>query len=89
MTLPIIYTINNANATTRNYIINAIKKHNTDKKRIAEVIDYVNAHDGIAYTRKVMFQYQSEAIAIIDSISDNAAAQNLKQLVDFVIDRKK
>ena len=89
LTLPIIYTINNADKTTRNYIINSIKKHNTDKKRIAEVIDYVNAHEGISYTRKVMLQYQSEALAIIDSISNNDAAQNLKQLIEFVIDRKK
>jgi octaprenyl-diphosphate synthase len=89
LTLPIIYTINNADKATRNNIINAIKKHNTDKKRIAEVIDYVNTHDGIAYTRKIMLQYQAEAMAIIDTISNSEAAQNLKQLVEFVIDRKK
>jgi octaprenyl-diphosphate synthase len=89
LTLPIIYTINHADKATRNYIINSIKNHNTDKKRIAAVIDYVNSHDGIAYTRKVMEQYKDEALAIIDSISDNEFAVKLKLLVEFVIDRKK
>jgi octaprenyl-diphosphate synthase len=89
LTLPIIYTINNADKPTRNYIINSIKNYNTDKKRIAEVIDYVNAHDGIAYTYKTMHRYKEEALQIIDSISNDQAAQNLKRLVEFVIERKK
>jgi octaprenyl-diphosphate synthase len=89
LTLPIIYTINNTDKPTRNYIINSIKNYNTDKKRIAEVIDYVNAHDGIAYTYKTMHRYKEEALQIIDSISDTQAAQNLKLLVEFVIERKK
>lgn len=89
LTLPIIYTINSADRSTRNHIINSIKNHNTDKKRIAEVIDYVNAHDGIMYTRKVMLQYKNEALAILNSISDKPAIRDLTELVEFVIERKK
>jgi octaprenyl-diphosphate synthase len=89
LTLPIIYTINSADKTTRNYIINSIKNHHHDRKRIAEVIDYVNAHDGIRYTREVMQQYKNEALEILNSISDKPAVRNLTQLVEFVIDRKK
>jgi geranylgeranyl pyrophosphate synthase len=36
-----------------------------------------------------MLQYQTEALSIIDSISDKDAAQNLKKLVRFVIERNK
>lgn len=89
LTLPIIYTINTADKSTRNHIINTIKNHNTDKRRISEVIDYVNAHDGINYTKKVMLQYQQEALEILHSISDKSAAKDLTALVEFVIDRKK
>lgn len=89
LTLPIIFTINSADKTTRNYIINSIKNHNTDKKRVAEVIDYVNHHGGIEYTRKVMYTYQFEALEILDSISTNQTIKQLKQLVEFVIERKK
>jgi octaprenyl-diphosphate synthase len=88
LTLPIIYTINNADRKTRSYIINAIKNHNTDKKRVTEVIKYVNEHDGIAYTRKKMEQYKNEALEIITTISNNDAAQKLKLLVEYIIDRK-
>ncbi len=89
LTLPIIYTINNADRTTRNQIINTIKNHHTNKKKIAEVIAYVNANNGITYTREVMFRYKQEAIEILHSISDKPAINDLTKLVEFVIERKK
>lgn len=89
LTLPIIYTINNADKATRSYIINSIKNHNTNKKRVAEVIRYVNEHDGIEYTRKAMLQYKNEALELLDSISTNEYASSLKSLVDYVIERSK
>ncbi len=89
LTLPIIYTINNADKETRRFIINSIKNHNTDKKRVAEVIRYVNEHDGIAYTRKAMLRYKEEALEILNSISQNEFADKLKLLVNFIIDREK
>jgi octaprenyl-diphosphate synthase len=88
LTLPIIYTINHADKNTRSYIINSIKNHHTNKKRVAEVIQYVNEHDGIAYTRKKMEQYKNEALDIIDGVARNDAAEKLKLLVDFIIERK-
>lgn len=89
LTLPIIYTLNNADASTRKQMINTIKNHYNNKRKISQVIDYVNAHEGIAYTRKVMFNYRDEAVEILNSIGQNGATENLKQLVDFVIERKK
>ena len=89
LTLPIIYTINNADKETRRLIINSIKNHNTDKKRVAEVIRYVNEHDGIAYTRKAMLRYKEEALEILNSLSQNEFADKLKLLVNFIIDREK
>lgn len=89
LTLPIIYTINKADKATRSYIINSIKNYNTDKKRIAEVIGYVNAHGGIEYTRKAMSKYKNEALAILDKVTDSPYKVNLKQLVEFVIERSK
>lgn len=89
LTLPIIYTINNADAQTRKHIINTIKNDHLNQRKVREVIDYVNAHQGIPYTKEVMQTYQREAKEIIDQISDGEGAQMLKSLVDFVIDRKK
>ena len=88
LTLPIIYTINNADKTTRNYIINSIKNHNTDKSRVAEVIKYVNEHDGITYTRKVMLEYKHKALAILTNQQNREIAEKLAMLVEYVIERK-
>ena len=89
LTLPIIYTINNADKETRRFIINSIKNHNTDKKRVAEVIRYVNKHDGINYTRKAMIRHKEEALEILNSVSQNEFAVKLKLLVSYIIDREK
>lgn len=88
LTLPIIHTINNADQSTRKKIINTIKNHHNDKKRIADVIQYVNEHDGIAYARKAMHRHREEALAILEKVSPGADTAGLKMLVDYVIDRK-
>ncbi len=89
LTLPIIYTLNNTDKATRNRIINTIKNHSTDKAKIAEVIDYVNKHDGIAYTRNTMFRFKQEAMDILNQFKNKETANQLSLLVDFVIDRTK
>jgi len=89
LTLPIIYTINNADSSTRNFIINTIKNHNNNKKKVAEVIKYVNEHDGIEYTRKAMERYKNEALTLLNNVSDSPYKENLKELVSYVIDRTK
>jgi octaprenyl-diphosphate synthase len=88
LTLPVIYTINHAPPATRRYIINAIKNHNTDRKRVAEVIGYVNEHGGIPYTRQKMLQYRDEALELLDTISQNEFSDRMKQLVNFIIERR-
>ncbi|MBP9187159.1 MAG: polyprenyl synthetase family protein [Bacteroidia bacterium] len=89
LTLPIIYTINHADSATRSFIINTIKNHNTNKKKVAEVIKYVNEHDGISYTIKAMELYKNEALTILDTVSDSPFKTNLIELVDYVINRTK
>lgn len=89
LTLPIIYTINHADSATRSFIINTIKNHNTNKKKVAEVIKYVNEHDGISYTIKAMELYKNEALTILDTVSDSPFKTNLIELVEYVINRTK
>jgi octaprenyl-diphosphate synthase len=89
LTLPIIYTINNADRSTRNFIINTIKNHNNNKTKVAEVIKYVNEHDGIAYTRKAMERHKNEALTLLNNVSDSPYKDNLRELVAYVIDRTK
>ncbi len=89
LTLPIIYTLNHADHGTRKTIISTIKNHHNNRKKVAEVVQYVNEHGGIAYTREAMQQYKNDALAIIDSTNSNSYTPYLKDLVDYIIDRKK
>lgn len=87
LTLPIIYTLNKADKDVKNKMIHTIKNHHNNKKKVAEVVDYVNAHNGIAYTKEAMIRYKNEALAILDSLPDSSCKPNVKALVDFIIDR--
>lgn len=87
LTLPIIYTLNQAEPRVRKSIINTIKNHHNNKKKVNEVIAYVNAHQGITYTQVAMKKYVDEALAIIDQLPDNPYKSNVKELVHYIIDR--
>ena len=82
MTLPLIYALNRAEESERKWLINSIKNHNTDKKRVKEIIAYVKAHGGIERT-----EYQAKAIAILAEFPDSPYKKSLLQIVDYVIER--
>ena len=49
MTLPLIYTINSVDNKLRNYIVNIIKNHNKNEKKVGEVIELVKQNGGLDY----------------------------------------
>ncbi len=87
LTLPIIYTLNQAEPAVKRKIINTIKNHHNNKSKVAEVVDYVNAHNGIAYTKQTMNKFKEEALAIIDKLPESEVKPNVRRLVEFIIDR--
>ena len=87
MTLPLIYTLNTVAEKDRHWLINSIKNHNTDKKRVKEVIAFVKAHGGIDYTQEKMKEYQAKALAILDRFPDSPYKKALLQIVTYVIER--
>ncbi len=89
MTLPLIYTLNQASFLEKRRIINTIKNHNKNPARVAEVIQIVRAGEGIPYAKKVMKKYEDEALKIIESIPPSDARTAMIELVHFMTDRKK
>lgn len=89
LTLPIIYSLQQAERADRRKIINIIKHHNTDKERVQWVIDYVRANGGIAYAEKYMHQYQQEAFELLEQFPDSPSRKALKDLVLYTTERKK
>lgn len=89
MTLPLIYTLNNCSEKDKSWLINSVKRHNKDKNRVKEVIDFVNNNGGIEYTVAKMKDYQKKALNLIDDVADSPSKDSLITLVNYVINREK
>ena len=88
MTLPLIYTLNNCSKKDKKWLINSVKNHNKDKKRVKEVIAFVKENGGIEYTTGKMMEYQTKAFDILKTYPDSSYKKSLSKLVNYVIDRK-
>jgi octaprenyl-diphosphate synthase len=88
MTLPLIYTLQNADSATRRKIIYIVKNQNTVKEKVNEVIGYVNQSGGIQYAQNKMAEYHAEALAILHTFPDTPERRAMEELVDYVIQRK-
>ena len=89
MTLPLIYTLENADKKQKRFIIKTVKNHNTNSERVAQVLDIVKKSGGINYTIDKMKSYQKEALDVLKTFDDNESRKSLELLVNFVIERKK
>ncbi len=89
VTLPLIYALNRSDRAERKHIINLVKNHQDDPKKIQEVIDFVNSKDGVHYANQKMLEYQEEAFEILNQFPDSDAKTGLEQLVRYTTERKK
>lgn len=89
MTLPLIYVLNNVEAKDKKWLINSIKNHNTNKKRVNEVIQFVKDHGGLEYAVSKMKEFQKEALTLLNTYPDSEYKASLELMVNYVIDRKK
>jgi octaprenyl-diphosphate synthase len=88
MTLPLIHTLNTCSEKDKNWIINSVKKYNKDKKRVKEVITFVKENGGIEYTTSKMNDYKNRALAILENYPDSPYKDSLRQMIDYVVERK-
>lgn len=89
MTLPLIYTLNQSSFLEKRKLINIVKNHNTDKKKVREAVEIVKAKGGIEYATEKMNEYCKEALEILHTFEDNPARSSLEGLVNYTIERKK
>ncbi|MBL0099279.1 MAG: polyprenyl synthetase family protein [Saprospiraceae bacterium] len=87
MTLPLIYSLNNTDKSTRNKIINYIKNESQNDERVKEVISFVKSMGGLQYAEKVMNNYTDDAIEILKTFPESDARNSLEQLVYFFTTR--
>jgi len=89
MTLPLIFALNNSTWLEKRRIINIVKNHNDDPKKVSEVIQFVVDKGGLKYAEDVMHQYKNKALDLLAKVPDSPSKQSLIQLVNYSIERKK
>lgn len=89
MTLPLIYALNHCTKKEKSWVINSVKNHNKDKKRVKEVIAFVKDKGGLDYAVTKMLQYKDEALELLSAYPDSDYKSALELMVNYVVDRKK
>ncbi|MUP44340.1 polyprenyl synthetase family protein [Gramella sp. BOM4] len=89
MTLPLIYVLNTVSEKEQRWLINSVKNHNKDKKRVNEVIEFVKKNGGLDYAVKRMKEFQKEALQILEDYPASPYRDSLELMVNYVIERKK
>ncbi|AMA50042.1 MULTISPECIES: polyprenyl synthetase family protein [Flavobacterium] len=89
MTLPLIYVLNTCSSKEKKWLINSIKNHNKNKKRVKEVITFVKENNGLAYAEKKMIEFQEEALMLLADFPESDYKKALILMVNYVIERKK
>lgn len=89
VTLPLIYALNSVDKTERKRVINLVKNHQDNPKKIQDIIDFVNSKKGVHYANQKMLEYQQEAFDILYTFEESEARNGLEQLVRYTTERKK
>lgn len=88
MTLPLIYALNHAPKKERDWIINSVKNHNKDPRRVREVIERVKQSGGLEYAIARMHEFKEEALGMLRQYPQSPYREALELMVNYVVDRK-
>ena len=88
LTLPLIYTLNNVDKSTKKRIIYILKNENKNKESVKFVINSVVQCGGIRYAETRMNAFRDEALEILYQFDESPVRNGLEELVRFTTDRK-
>lgn len=89
MTLPLIYALQNSSKKDKRFMINVVKRHNRNRKKVEQVMQMVKQTGGMQYAQKSMNEYHQKALDILKSFPEGEAKSSLVALSDYVITRSK
>ncbi len=87
MTLPLIYLLKQSGYLERRWIINTVKNHGNDPRRVRQLIEKVTAIGGITYAREKMAEYRNRSLDILNTFPGGIHRDSLQKLVVFTTDR--
>jgi octaprenyl-diphosphate synthase len=89
MTLPLIYVLNTADKSIRKELINIVKRHNENSKKIQRACARVIEHGGINYAYDKMQELKEAALAVLNPVPDSPAKQAMIGLVEYTCNRER
>ncbi len=89
MTLPLIYTLENASSTERRKLMRIVKKRGGNKEDRRYLVDKILEKGGVKFAEAKMLEYKEAAIQCLIGIRDSDAKKALLNLVEFIVNRKK
>ena len=87
MTLPMIHALSVMEPSERKWLINTVKNHNKDKKRVKEAIKKIKIVGGLNFAEKKMEGYRVKALEILKDLPESPYRKSLELMVNYVIER--
>ncbi len=88
ITLPLIYSIDNADRLNRNRLKSLVRKKKKNKTNLKEINNMINGLGGFDYTNKKLDDFSNEAIDSISGYDESDIKKSLIDLVYFNKDRE-
>lgn len=89
MTLPLIYALSHSSKEVRRELINIVKNHNEDTKKVRRAVQLVIEAGGIQYAHAKMQALKDEALLLLHDIPASTSKTALVGLVEYTIEREK
>jgi octaprenyl-diphosphate synthase len=89
MTLPLIHVLNTAPIEVKKELINIVKNHNENPKKVKRAVELVIEYNGITYAHNKMLEYKTKALELLTDIPSSEAKKAILGLVEYTTNRKK
>jgi octaprenyl-diphosphate synthase len=89
ITLPLIYTMQHADKATKSKIKYILKNKNKSNEDVQYVIDTVIKTGGIEYARNSMTNFLNEANELLNTFEATEAREVMRDLIEYLAQRKK
>ncbi len=89
ITLPLLYTLKNCDASLRKRLIRIIKHKRITDDNVLFLIEQMKNAGGLRYAEEKMLQFRDEALKILYDFPASDSRQALEYLVKYTTDRKK
>ncbi|MCH5318328.1 MAG: polyprenyl synthetase family protein [Paramuribaculum sp.] len=88
ITLPLLYALSRKDLPENRRMKDLLKKDDLDKEDIDALIGFAKSAGGIEYARKRMAKLAEEANKALDTYPPSDARKDLKEILEFVIERE-